>query len=464
MLSKLNKFLFVPAIGVIAIAAIGVVSKPTNAAPKTKAAAAQKIVPPRVYLWADLSNGGSGMFGMGALGALGKLGFGMGGSNNNYSDAFHGAAGLHADLALQNLDAPYLVEGKDAIPTGLKLGSSIPLIPNPKTGGVTEKQYEPKDDIIPKYDEKPQDFKMTFYWGCGAELKKGNSKSFLIKNGKMSGSAIGLNGRTDPSQHQKYATTSALWPNKKDNRDIDKSAKIGGNHAFSGTNIPTSLAFAWPQLGEFMGDLGLKSSGTQEDIVTLNWNNVTGAQAYFFNAFGFREMANGSEMIMWSSADVPEPGYGLMNYLSPEKLAQYLKEKALLPSSQTSCQIPKGIFAGSAFVSVSGIGYGADQGLIYPARPADPKTTWVQEWSVRIRNKTTGNIMVGMPSMDEAMKEGAKPNQKQMTPEEIAKAECEKEKAKAQNAGKTLGGLLGGGLGSAIGGAIGKSKSKCPTN
>lgn len=459
-----KKFVFA-SISIIAVsAAVNFSSPQSNAAPKAKAAPQQKIVPPRVYFWADLSNGGSGMFGMGALSALGKFGFGSGGGNNHYSDAFHGAAGLHADLALQNLDAPYSVEGKDTIPSGLKLGASIPLIPNPKTGGVTEKDYDPKDEIIPKYDEKPQDFKMTFYWGCGAELKKGNSKSFMIKNGKMSGSAIGLNGRTDPSQHQRYAATSALWPNKKDNRDIDKSAKIIGNHALSGTNVPASLSFAWPQMGEFMGELGLKSSGTQEDVVSLNWNNVSGAQAYFFNAFGFKEMANGSEMIMWSSSEVPEPGYGLMNYLSPDKLAQFLKEKALLPSSTTSCQIPKGIFAGAAFVSVSGIGYGADQHIVYPARPADPKVTWVQEWAVRVRNKTTGHIMVGMPSMEEAMTQGAKPNQKQMTPEEIAKAECEKEKAKAQNAGKTLGGLLGGGLGSAIGGAIGKSKSKCPTN
>ncbi len=466
MLPKLNKFLIIPAIGVIAFATFSVFSSPTNAAPKAKAKVAQqKIVPPRVYVWADLSNGSQGMMGgLGALANMGLFGMGKSGGNNHYSDAFHGSPGLHADIAVQNLDAPYAVNGKDAIPSGLKLGASIPLIPNEKSGGITEKQYEPKDDVIPKYDEKPQDFKMTFYWGCGAELKKGNSKTFMIKNGKMSGAAIGLNGRTDPSQHQKYAVAAALWPNKNDNRDIDKTAKIFGNHAFSGTNIPTSLSFAWPQMGEFMGDLGLKSTGSQDDVVTLTWNNVTGAQAYFFQGFGFREIANGSEMIMWSSADVPEPGYGLMNYLSPEKLTQYLNEKALLPSSQTSCQIPKGIFAGSAFVNVSGMGYGADQNLIYPARPADPKVTWVQEWAVRIRNKTSGNIMVGMPSMQDAMTQGTKPNQKQLTPEEIAKAECEKEKAKAQSTGSALGGLFGGGLGSAIGGALGKSSSKCPKN
>lgn len=408
----------------------------------------QKIIPPKVFYWLDASNGGKGF-----MGAMANIPFMKSGDNNAWGNAYDGMAGKHADIAVLNKDFPNQINATQNIPNNMGLGKSISLLPI-----TTQKQESKKDDghnqnIPPDY--KLKDFKMSFYWGCGSK-PKGGPKVFQIKNGIMTDTALGLTSRKDPNQNQSYAENASKWPNSKDKKNIGAGASMIGNHSVTGANLPASLTFAINNSQDFMGDLGLSSSGDKSGIISLKWNSVNNAKAYYFNAIGFKD----GEMVMWSASDVPDMGGGLMNYLSPSKLSQFLSEKAILPPSQTKCDIPSGIFANMQMVMVNGIGYGDETTIIYPARPSDPKVTWVQEWSARFRNKSVDHIIVGMPSMGDAMR--GETNTPSMTPEEKAKLECEKEKSKNANVGKAIGGALGGGLGSALGGAFGKSKSKCP--
>jgi hypothetical protein len=106
-------------------------------------------------------------------------------------------------------------------------------------------------------------------------------------------------------------------------------------------------------------------------------------------------------MVFWSSSDLPDTGMGLFDYLSNATIDKWTKEKVLLGSSVTQCDVPKGIYGGAEGKSREGgamlrmIAYGGEHGFVHPPRPTDPKVPWDQEWSVRLRVKSNTMAMLG---------------------------------------------------------------------
>jgi hypothetical protein len=113
--------------------------------------------------------------------------------------------------------------------------------------------------------------------------------------------------------------------------------------------------------------------------------------------------AGATEMVIWSSSDVPEPGWGLMDYASNANVDKWLKEKVLLPANKTDCAIPAGIFAKAEGAMLRGIAYGQELNLAHPPRPADRRIAWEPEWAARIRVKAMTMVMLG----DEAAAAGS---------------------------------------------------------
>ena len=100
-------------------------------------------------------------------------------------------------------------------------------------------------------------------------------------------------------------------------------------------------------------------------------------------------------------SEVPETGFGLVDYQTNAAVDGWLREKVLLAPATTQCTVPKGVFPGEgAMLRV--IAYGNELNLAHPPRPADPKAAWEPVWAVKLRVKSMASLMLGMPAMDTA--------------------------------------------------------------
>ena len=207
------------------------------------------------------------------------------------------------------------------------------------------------------------------------------------------------NGRYAPDRDIEADPAYALWPNPKSGKRVPDGASLQGAHRITGPGIPESLAFELKQVADFMPKIDLQSTGSLADGQTWRWTPVDRAQAYFLHAVG----TQGKDVVLWSSADVPDAGQGIFDYLTGSLIERWTKEKVLLPRTATQCAIPKGIFAGPGEAGREGgggllsiIAYGPESHIAWPPRPSDPKQPWNPEWNVRVRTKSTGSAMLGM--------------------------------------------------------------------
>jgi hypothetical protein len=128
------------------------------------------------------------------------------------------------------------------------------------------------------------------------------------------------------------------------------------------------------------------------------------ARGYFIAAMGGKGDDSGAaEMTLWTSSELPDSGFGLVDYQTNKSVDQWLKEKVLLPPTTTRCDVPKGIFGDGeepAGAMLRMIAYGTELNLAHPPRPTDPKLAWEPEWALKVRVKSVAMSMLGMPAMD----------------------------------------------------------------
>ena len=126
---------------------------------------------------------------------------------------------------------------------------------------------------------------------------------------------------------------------------------------------------------------------SQADGVTqLSWQPLPTARAYFIAAMGGKGDDSGAaEMTLWTSSELPDSGWGSIDYQTNKSVDQWLKEKVLLPPTATRCDVPKGIFGEGehAGAMLRMIAYGTELNLAHPPRPTDPKVAWKPEWGSR---------------------------------------------------------------------------------
>lgn len=301
--------------------------------------------------------------------------------DNSFGATQRMAPGRWLDIAVASQRKPAGTPATQTIPTGLGLGASLPLLPPvavPVAGNTPQGRVN--EDSIPTQPKG----RILLYWGCGDTVRAGQPKVLDMSNATAVDYAQFMRGRAASERGAVEAPGHAVWPNMQSKQRVPKDGSLQGNHQVTGTGIPASLQFTIGQVQDFMPPLVLNAKRGGAMPTSVSWTEQPQARGFFLNAVG----GNDAEMVLWSSAETPEPGWGLMDYLSSANLDKWLADKTLLPTSQTQCAIPAGIFATAQGAMLQGIAYGQELNLVYPPRPADRRVAWAPEWSARVRVKS----------------------------------------------------------------------------
>ncbi|MFN3440402.1 MAG: hypothetical protein ACK41V_22080 [Acidovorax sp.] len=368
---------------------------------------AQSTKTPKVQLWMDVSTGtmagmpemdslpgGGGLLGglMGGVGGGAAQGMG-GGSNTSYGNAR--AMSIMPprviDIALHNTLRSG-VEASQAIPPGMRMGESLPLIP-PRAQPT---QTEP-GDLPQEYQQNQPKGRILMYWGCGSAVRAGQPRVIDLARAKPTDYAQAFAGRAVPDRGPRVGPAYALYPNERNQVSLSRDSSLVGEHQVRGDGVPASMKFTLGAAQDLMPAIDLRTVGKPQDSMGTSWQPVRNARAYYLHAMS----QNGDDLVMWSSAETPDTGMGLFDYLSPATIDRWLKERVLLQPETTQCAIPQGIFAGGgrdATPMLRMMAYGGESHIVHPPRPADPKAAWQPEWAVRVRVKSHTMAMLGEES------------------------------------------------------------------
>jgi hypothetical protein len=293
---------------------------------------------------------------------------GMGGSNG-YGMSRGGAPGKYADLALLVRGRPG-VRGTHTIPPGMNMGASLPLLPPP--GGRAESEVDRM--------EKPRG-RLLVYWGCDANVRPGQPRivDVAASPAAYGPAMMGRYGGGRPAGGPGWS----LWPNQEERRAVPANASLVGDHRIGGDGVPAGMAFAIPATHDFMPQVEVTGTGSLGASIPLEWRAVAGATGYFGHAMA----SKGNDMILWTSSEQPEAGWGLIDFLSPSQVERWIRERVIMPTSTTRCQIPAGIFAGTDGAMGRLVAYGPELNRAAPGQ--NP------EWTMRLRLMSSGMTMLG---------------------------------------------------------------------
>lgn len=368
----------------------------------------QVVKPPIAHYWMDVATVSMpGMNDMPDMGALGGLVGGMTGMGGVSFGATRGMMpGRWLDLAVQTQRQPGGTEAIQAIPPGQAMGASLTLLPvKPRASDRSPGRED--GDAVP---DRPKG-RILFYWGCSETVRAGQPRVLDFAKAGAEDYGKFMMGRATRDTGAKAIPGHAIWPNEVHHQKVPPQASLTGSHALSGEGIPASLKFTLGPAQDFMPKLALASQGGGHSATRLSWQALPTARAYFFSAMSGSGNDDDMEMVIWSSSEPPEPGWGLMDYASNANVDKWLAEKVLLPVQQTQCAIPAGIFAKAQGAMVRGIAYGQELNLAHPPRPKDPRTPWEPEWSARVRVKSVVMNPLGEELPDPGSRRQATPDE-----------------------------------------------------
>jgi hypothetical protein len=365
--------------------------------------------PPQAQAWIDIATysgfampSGSGANPLSALGGL----FG-GGARNVFGNTQAGSIGRWVDVTLYTRNNPSLAEAQQQVPAAFLSPALRLQSPKEARGNVPD-----GDEVIEPDYERPKG-RVLLYWGCGPTVRQGQPKVLDMANAAAPDFARFFVSRRATQRGAHAAVGRPVWPSPDDARMVPANASLAGEHAFSGTGVPDGFRFGIPAAQDFMPALELRQADAA-GATELSWNALPTSRAYFVAGMGANDK---DEMVIWTSSEQPDTGFGLTDYQTNAAVDRWLKEKVLLAPSATRCTVPRGVFTGQGAM-LRLIGYGSELNLAHPPRPADPKAPWAPVWAAKVRVKSVAAAVLGMndmPSMGTPPRSGA--NNPESTPE-----------------------------------------------
>jgi hypothetical protein len=396
----------------VAIAAALLLASPAQAQQQQ-----QVVKPPQAQAWIDIATfSGLGMPSMGAGGAganpmaamMGSL-FGGSGAKNSFGNTQGGAAGRWVDVTLSARANPQLAEAQQSVPAGF-LSPALTL-QAPENAPRTAPDTPDEREVPPPDYERPKG-RILMYWGCGAAVRPGQPRVLDMATATPADFGKFFVSRRATQRGTHLAPGRPVWPSRADTRMVPAQASLVGEHAFSGNGVPAEFRFNIPPAQDLMPAIQLKQQALDGGAVELGWNALPTARAFFAAAMGGG--ASESDMVVWTSSELPENGFGLIDYQTNAAVDRWLKEKVLLSPETTRCVVPQGVFKGQGAM-LRLIAYGSELNLAHPPRPADPKIAWEPVWAAKLRVKSVASGMLGMEMMDAAgtPPDGGSPQQQQ---------------------------------------------------
>jgi hypothetical protein len=329
------------------------------------------------------------------------------------------AMGRYVDVSVYASKNNAITEATQAIPQTMNLGESLRLIaPIPDKPVPTVIGESPTE---PNY-QKPKG-KISIYWGCGTSIRPGQPRTLDVAKASLEdyGKFFIMRGKTTKGARSQAGHPA--WPNKVDDRKIPVNASLVGQHSFIGSGIPDSFKVDLSAQQDLMPSIQLAQT-KNDGGVHLEWSSIPYARGYFISAMGAQsDGGDSSDMVVWSSSELADMGFGLTDYQSNSDIDKWIGEKVILPAKTTTCDVPKGIFGDQAGGMLRMIAYGSDAFFVYPARPKDPKVAWEPDWQAKVRVKSTFSSMIGGfgDTGEEKQQRQAPEEKKKITPADLLK-------------------------------------------
>jgi hypothetical protein len=235
---------------------------------------------------------------------------------------------------------------------------------------------------------------MLIYWGCGETVRQG--QPVVIDFAKL-GTADAARAMRTRSLNRPQgpgpgrSRTYGEWPNRENSTAVPQQASLVGDHAVAGSYTP-QIRFSVDGGHDFMAPVAFDPvRRTGAGAFQVKWQAIPTAIGYFATATGQGTESN--DLVMWSSSEVQEPGQALMDYLPSGEVQRLIRERVVMNPQTTECAVPAGIFRNEGAM-LNFIAYGDELNVVQPPRPKDPRQTWVQEYAVKVRLKSTGMTML----------------------------------------------------------------------
>jgi len=343
----------------------------------------QKVTPPIAVYWVSAETRG------GIAGLPGGLPGGLlGGGGGGAASPMQGGRSMVLELGSARTASGEPAAAHE-IPAGMNMGPSLPLL-TPRTPPPEPRGED--TDTPPRDVEKPKG-RMLVYWGCGDATRSG--QPIVIDFAKIASSqmpkfpSVRINTARGPTFGRNR--TFGHWPNTETRTQVPAAASLRGDHLVKGNYSP-DIRFSVTERTDFMQAPSFQPvSRTAGGGLSVQWQSIPNATGYALTAMGANAQ---QDLVIWSSSELADMGWGLNNWLSPVEVARLIKERVVLPPSTTECTVPAEVVREAGSPMLSFVGYGDELNVLHPPRPTDPRVTWEQQYAVKVRQRTTGQLML----------------------------------------------------------------------